>query len=244
MFGDSMLETSWAERSRRSRMTLASFGLQALAMAFLIILSVAKPVDLPLLRQLSLPVTLGPPPGPPPIRQHSRATSVMQSDLADNVLIVPPEIPKEVAMIDESAAPPQVSFKDYGVTGGTGDGSPTGVLGSSAESLKRAVVPPPPAAVAHLPRVSHMMEGNLVSRIQPEYPALARSARIQGTVVLSAIISKEGTIENLRVLSGHPTLVRAAIDAVSRWRYRPYLLNKEPVEVETQITVNFSLSGG
>jgi protein TonB len=88
-----------------------------------------------------------------------------------------------------------------------------------------------------------MMEGNLIRRVQPAYPPLARSARIQGQVVLAAVISKEGMIENLRVLEGHPMLVRAALDAVSRWRYRPYVLNNEPVEVETRITANFSLSG-
>ena len=88
-----------------------------------------------------------------------------------------------------------------------------------------------------------MMEGNLIRRVQPAYPPLARSARIQGQVVLAAVISKEGMIENLRVLEGHPMLVRAALDAVSQWRYRPYVLNNEPVEVETRITVNFSLSG-
>jgi protein TonB len=88
-----------------------------------------------------------------------------------------------------------------------------------------------------------MMEGNLLRRVQPAYPPLARSARIQGQVVLAAVISKEGMIENLHVLEGHPMLVRAALDAVSQWRYRPYILNNEPVEVETRITVNFSLSG-
>jgi protein TonB len=87
------------------------------------------------------------------------------------------------------------------------------------------------------------MEGNLMHRVQPVYPSPARSARIQGQVVLSATISKVGTIENLRVVAGHPMLVGAAIDAVKQWRYRPYILNNEPVEVETQITVNFSLSG-
>jgi len=88
-----------------------------------------------------------------------------------------------------------------------------------------------------------MMEGNLIRRVQPAYPPLARSARIQGQVVLAAVISKEGMIENLRVLEGHPMLIRAALDAVSQWSYRPYVLNNEPVEVETRITVNFSLSG-
>ena len=88
------------------------------------------------------------------------------------------------------------------------------------------------------------MEGNLIHRVQPEYPQLARQARIQGPVILRAIINRDGRIENLQVLSGHPMLVQAAIDAVRQWRYRPYLLNDQAVEVETQITVNFTLSGG
>ena len=88
-----------------------------------------------------------------------------------------------------------------------------------------------------------MNKGSLIRKVQPAYPVLARSARIQGAVVLQAVISKQGTIENLKVLSGHPILVPAAIDAVKQWRYRPYILNSEPVEVETQIIVNFSLAG-
>ena len=101
----------------------------------------------------------------------------------------------------------------------------------------------PPAHTRPL-QVSHWAEGNLVFRVQPIYPALARQARIQGSVELRAIISKTGTIENLTVISGHPMLVRSAIEAVRQWRYRPYLLNGEPIEVETDVTVNFLLSGG
>jgi protein TonB len=100
----------------------------------------------------------------------------------------------------------------------------------------------PPSNVAPL-RISNMSEGNLIQKMQPGYPALARTARIQGAVVLEAVISKQGTIENLKVLAGHPMLVHAAIEAVRQWRYRPYILNNEPVEVETLITVNFSLAG-
>ena len=88
------------------------------------------------------------------------------------------------------------------------------------------------------------MEGNLIYKVQPIYPPLARAARIQGTVMLRAVISRTCTIENLQVVSGPPLLVRAAMDAVLQWRYRPYVLNGDPVEVETQVTVNFSLSGG
>jgi protein TonB len=89
-----------------------------------------------------------------------------------------------------------------------------------------------------------MMEGNLIYRVQPQYPALARQARVQGAVILRAVITREGKIANLQVVSGHPLLVQSAMDAVLQWRYRPYYLNNEPVEVETQVTVNFTLSGG
>jgi len=89
-----------------------------------------------------------------------------------------------------------------------------------------------------------MMEGNLIHKPQPLYPPIARAGSIQGQVVLRAIISKSGTIENLEAMSGHPLLIPAAIEAVKRWRYRPYVLNGEPVEVETRVTVNFILSGG
>jgi periplasmic protein TonB len=88
-----------------------------------------------------------------------------------------------------------------------------------------------------------MLEGMLIRRVQPVYPPLARTAHVQGPVVVYALISKAGTMENVHAISGHPMLVPAAIDAVSQWRYRPYILNSEPIEVETQITVNFLLAG-
>jgi len=107
----------------------------------------------------------------------------------------------------------------------------------------RPVMPARPVTAAPPLRISHMSEGDVVRKILPVYPPLARSARIQGQVVLQAVISKQGVIENLKLMSGHPMLVPAAIEAVRQWRYRPYVLNNEPVEVETQITVNFSLGG-
>jgi protein TonB len=85
------------------------------------------------------------------------------------------------------------------------------------------------------------MAGNKIAGADPTYPAIARAARIQGAVEMQATISKAGTIENLRVLSGPPMLVNAALDAVKTWRYRPYQLNGEPVEVETTINVVFKL---
>jgi protein TonB len=85
--------------------------------------------------------------------------------------------------------------------------------------------------------------GMLLQKTQPVYPPIAKAARVSGTVVLQATISKTGQIENLRVISGPAMLQQAAMDAVKTWRYKPYLLNNEPVEVETTINVIFSLGG-
>jgi TonB family protein len=92
-------------------------------------------------------------------------------------------------------------------------------------------------------RVSQgVTQGMVISKAQPVYPADAKAARIQGTVVISAIIGKDGSVQTMRLLSGHPMLAPAAMDAVKQWKYRPYILNGTPVEVETQMTVNFMLS--
>jgi protein TonB len=88
---------------------------------------------------------------------------------------------------------------------------------------------------------SRLMAGNLLEKTVPQYPAIARAARIQGTVVLQATIAKDGTIQNLRMINGPPMLQQAAVDAVRSWRYKPYSLNGEPVEVETTINVVFNL---
>jgi protein TonB len=245
MFGDSLLETSWAQRSRRGWTTLTSFGVQAIVLGLLLTLSVLKTVGLPTARSLPTPVAWGPPPAARPSMQRQHVTTIIQSNLADDVLIAPPSVPRHVAMLEESTAPPQVSFNSSGPEGGIGTGARDGVWRSLSDSMSRAVAPPvlaPPPTIRTVRR-SSMLEGNLIRRVQPVYPPLARAARIQGSVVLVAIISKVGTIENLRVASGHPMLVPAAIDAVSQWRYRPYILNDEAVEVETQITVNFMLGG-
>ena len=117
-----------------------------------------------------------------------------------------------------------------------------GVIGGIISSTPVAV---PKVATPQRVRVSQgVTQGLLTRRVNPTYPPLARQARIQGSVVLQAEISKAGDIQNLRLVSGHPMLAPAAIEAVKQWKYRPYILNGEPVEVETQITVNFTLSGG
>ena len=107
-----------------------------------------------------------------------------------------------------------------------------------------AYVPKLQPVVPQRIRISQgVTSGLLIHKTEPSYPALARSARIQGNVVLRAIIDKAGNIQDLQLVSGHPMLVPAAIEAVKQWRYRPYLLNGQPVEVDTTITVIFTLTG-
>jgi protein TonB len=83
----------------------------------------------------------------------------------------------------------------------------------------------------------------LIRKVEPEYPQEAREKRIEGTVVLQVQISEAGDVKEARLISGHPLLAPAAIEAVKQWKYKPYLLNGEPVEVDTQVQVNFTLAG-
>ena len=243
MFAESLLETSWAHRSRRSWTTLTSFGVQAVVIGLLLLIPVLQTVGVPLGRALPTPISWGaPPPARPPVpREHINVLN--QSNFADNRLIAPPSVPHTIAMINESVPPPQVSYDGTsGVEGGTGNGAPDGIWKSLGSTRPALPMPAPPPTVRAF-RTSLMLEGSLIRRVQPMYPPLARTARIQGSVVLAAVISKEGTIEHVQALSGHPMLVPAAVAAVSQWRYRPYILNGEAIEVDTQITVNFILGG-
>jgi len=133
-----------------------------------------------------------------------------------------------------------------GVPGGVVGGIPGGVLSGLVRSNGTVpVLASTPAPAPKRIRVpARMAEANLVYDVAPKYPPEAGRARIEGTVVLLAVIGKDGTVQDVRVQSGLPVLAEAAIEAVKQWRYRPYLLNGEPVEVDSQITINFNLSKG
>ena len=245
MFANSMLETSWAQGSRRSWTTLTSLGLQALVVGLLLLLPLIRPAALPFLRPLPTPVMMSVPLGPPPSSAQRTPPRTGNSNLENGRIITPPSIPPRIRVFreNEDVLPPRIPAMGPSVIGSSGSGgAPNGVLKSLGNPSNPLPIPQPTVLSQRL-RVSQMSLGDLIRKVQPVYPPLARSARIQGDVVLAAIISKEGTIENLRVLAGHPMLVPAALEAVRQWRYRPYLLNREPVDVETQITVRFSLSG-
>ena len=240
MFADSLLDPAYGSRSHRGWATLASFAAQALAVGLLLLLPLIQPEGLSRLKLLSpLGPILAPPPPPPALPEPSAPTMVSNISI-DTRLITPQSIPSTMQQITDAVPPPPVDLGGIGVANGTGSRSVLNPVINSIASVN-SVAPPKPTAT-HSPLLSHMMEGNLIYRIEPRYPPLAIQARIQGDVVLQAVISRSGTIENLRPMSGPPMLVRAAMDAVRQWRYRPYVLNEEAIEVETQVTVKFMLN--
>jgi protein TonB len=240
MFADCLCDSLCQSRARRGWTTLLSFALQAMAVATLF--------TLPFLYTRGLPSLLSPrllvPLALPRLAQRqaplpTRSTSV---NLAPgHALTAPQHIPNEIAPPASSDVQPPSLTAATSPSGGL-PGSSGGTFGSTGDWFP-VVIPHTPVP-AHHPPVSRMMEGNLIHRVEPRYPSLARQARIQGIVLLQATIGKDGSIENLHLLSGHPMLAQAAVEAVRQWQYRPYVLNGEPVEVETQVTVNFVLAGG
>jgi protein TonB len=233
----SALESTWDHSAHRGWTTLASFTLQAFGLSLLLAISVERPPQVHWL-QITTPAAFPPSATTEAVRAHHVTATV--SNPRQEQVTAPQSIPLHVAAINDAGSVP--SAPDLPTIGvGRGRGSRDSVPYGIGENIP-VVIPQHPAAVKPL-LVSHWAEGNLIYRARPIYPPLARQARVQGTVELRAIISKAGTIENLVVVRGHPLLSAAAIEAVRQWRYRPYLLNNEPIEVETEITVNFVLSG-
>jgi len=243
MFADSLLDTSWTRHARRGCTTLTSFGLQAVMISLLLLMPLLRTVVLPASRAVSTPISMGrPAPTPLVERPRSRGNTGASDSSASPRFLPSGRLRKaDAADVGDSSSSSSAEINCTELCnpsiGDSGGGLPISITGT------RPMLPLAPAPTLHTFRTSKMLEGSLYHRVQPVYPSLARAARIQGEVVLAATISKAGMIENLQVLRGHPMLVRAALDAVSQWRYRPYILNNEPVEVETQITVNFILSG-
>ena len=247
MFEDSLIESGGRLRTKRGATTLVSFIFQVVLIGVLVIIPLVFTEALPKQQLMTFLVAPPPPPPPPPppAAVPIKAVKIVQTDIINGQLRTPTKIPEKVQMIKEEEAPPPVMSASGvvgGVPGGVPGGQMGGVIGGIISSTPVAV---PKVATPQRVRVSQgVSQGLLIKRVQPAYPPLARQARIQGTVMLQAEISKDGSIENLRLISGHPMLAPAAIDAVRQWRYKPYMLNGEPVAVETTVMVNFTLSGG
>lgn len=226
------------ELSRKKLTTLISFSFEALAVVALISFPLFHIENLPPARNVATVFT-------PiiqeavPIRQQPIASSpapVSFGVLDRSQIRQPSSVPNNISNTnDVSSQPPGVPWGDVHTSA-----NPLGEIAGSGVGTRPVEQAPPDRPV----KVSKgVMEGALIQKIVPTYPRIALMTHTEGAVVLQAIISRAGTIENLQVISGSPFLSRAAIDAVRQWRYRPYELSGQPVEVETQIVVNFTLSG-
>ena len=221
---------------RRGWTALASFTLQAAAVAAALAIPLMYPNSLPdalIPRRIFVPIT-SPDISTPEPNQHQDTTGTVS-------------VPHPFAMLVNSN--PQFRFPRPGPDTGPTDPAPSLKTGSGGVpdvllgSLVGTGLPPHVRATVEAPpRISRAMQGYLIRRVEPRYPSLAVTTGVQGAVLIKAVISTEGKIEQARVMSGSPLLSGAALEAIRQWRYRPYLLNDKPVEVETEITVNFYLN--
>jgi len=246
MFEDSLMESGGKLKSKRGATTVVSFVLQILLVGVLVLLPLVFTEALPKQQLMTFLVAPPPPPPPPPPPAAAPEIKIVKrtSELDNGELRTPTKIPQKIQMIKEEDTPPPSSGV-AGVVGGVPGGVPGGAIGGVLGSVISTPTAVPKVATPTRIRVSQgVSQGLLIHQVKPSYPPLARQARIQGTVVLQAVIGKDGNIQNLKVVSGHPMLAPAALEAVKQWKYKPYYLNGEPVEVDTTINVNFTLAGG
>jgi protein TonB len=235
MFENSLMESGKTHPARSKYWPFLSLLVNGGGMIALISWPLLHPEALP--RQMIATLMVAPSPPPMPPRTTPAPKVQTKSEMLNAELLAPSRIPTHIKAVNESAMPPLQGSAIESLSGGTrfGIGNILDSIGTGAAIIVKQAPAKP------LPISSGVMAGNLLFRTLPQYPAISRAARIQGAVVLQATISKTGSIENLRVISGPPMLRQAAIDAVQTWRYKPYLLNGNPVEVETTINVVFNL---
>jgi len=240
MFEDSLLESGGRLARRPPWTTTISFAGQAALLACLLLLSLFYTDALPMRTLVSSLEAPPPPPiAPAPVQTVRAATQ--PSELHNGTLLPPSRIPSHIAMVhdqpglaDNDAQP--FPLVPYGTGNGTGNTTMN-------ELLREVPVAPPRVVTPQKVRVSSgVAQGLLIRQVKPQYPPLALQAHVQGMVVLQAVIGKDGSVQELHVISGHPLLTGAALAAVKQWLYRPYYLNNEPVAVDTQISLNFTLS--
>ena len=236
MFEDSLVESRVDSLYSSKRWTvLASIGLQATIAGVVITLPLLHPEALPF--HVEAPKVVVPLMPKPPVMVRvetaASASSGAAAPITTRAISFPSLLPnRDLAMTD---APP---LAPIGPGMGTSDGLPNGIGVGDGPAV---TVAPVKASVPL--NVSKVIEGMLLAPIRPVYPAIAKAAHVEGTVVVEAIISRAGTIESLHVVSGPPMLQSAAVEAIKKARYRPFLLSGEPVEVETTINVVFTMGG-
>ena len=245
MFDD--LVDSGEKKSTHKRWTVILSGIIQAGILFVFVL-------IPLIYTEALPkgslttFLVAPPPPPPPPPPAAAVTKVVKPIariIQQGKMMAPTVIPKKVNIIKEEEMPPEVSGGvQGGVVGGVPGGQAGGVLGGIIGGTGGSGPPPPPPKAQQRIRVGGQVQAaKMVRQIQPIYPQIAKTAHVQGTVILHAVIAKDGSVQELNYVSGPPLLMKSAMDAVREWKYQPTLLNGEPVEVDTTISVIFTLGG-
>ena len=237
MFEDSTFESTGKIKTRSRRWMAATLALNGTILAILILMPLIYPDALPRHFLPALMVVPEAPkllPEPKPVEVRAAPRRDM-SEMMGRQLIAPPRIPKIIKFVDpDEKGLGELARADMGAATPGGQGSNPFGGGQPV-----TVVHQPAAAPVRL--TSHLAASTIIYKTVPQYPPIAKATHTEGTVVLEAMISKTGTIEGLHVISGSPMLQQAAIDAVKTWRYRPYMLNGQPVEVETTVNVIFKL---
>ena len=246
MFEQSLFEIPQDTRNRKRWTAMLSFSLEATAVLVLLSFPLLHTEALPPVDHHIVPPYSRPAPDRVEIvESRIERRSAAQQPAPINQLYQPRQIPPTIDRTSDPTPPAPVGVSDVCPGCIPMEGPDSGVQNPVIANMLHTgpLAPIHRATPALVVRSSHMQEGLLIRQIKPPYPELAKRARIQGEVLLHAVISREGRIEALQVVSGHPLLVNAAVDAVKQWLYRPYLLNGDPVAVDTQITVNFTLNG-
>jgi periplasmic protein TonB len=247
-----MFETailSYGPPSKRVWATFAGITGQALLVTCAVLAPMISPQMLPRAAWIATITAPGAPPPPGPVVRPKTAGG-RAPQVVKHMLILPASIPPKALMLVDDDPGPDLAAGP-GVPGGVTNGLPNGIPGGIVTDLiahAAPVVKPPepvvntsPKPVAKPSRISMIQMARPIHRVEPVYPALARQMRISGVVELQGVIGTDGRIHELKVLSGHPMLVKAAVDAVSQWMYAPTVLNGQAVEVAAPITVNFKL---
>lgn len=246
---ESLLELSDTRPPKRTWDFVLAFSSEVFVIVVLILLPLMY-TDAIDLKQFSATYLIAPPPPPPPPPPPAegiiKARSVRRVFTQSGKLVAPSAVPTKIAMLKEEALPPDIGAVgvEGGVPGGVAGGQVGGVLGGILQEGAKKYQPiAPPTAPAKPVRVGgNIRPPRVVFSPQPDYPTLAKQAKVQGDVLINAIIDEQGNVVELKAVSGHPLLIHAALQAVSKWKYQPTILNGTPVAVELIVTVTFRLS--
>ena len=235
MFNE-LLESTLVKKNTNKRWTVAfSMLVQTVILGVLVLIPSIYTEALP--KAMFSTLLVAPPPPPPPPQPANVTVKPGVRSIQSKIFRQPNAIPRKVVVLTDPELPPEVTGIPP-TNGAFTDIPGQGIIAGNAPTVPS---PPKPTGPTRIQQGGIVTEASILSQTRPVYPTLARQAHIQGSVVLHAIIGKDGRVAQLEVMSGHPLLVQAALDAVKQWLYKPTLLNGDPVEVDTTITVTFTL---